>query len=116
MGTSPATQTVLTSQIDSITNGVNTGFIRGYVGHIDLQETYKILGKPPGTPLCMASQQDPTNYTVKFPRLVASAGDTLTAQYLENGHVTQDKLPPDNKPHPGTYRWVGFLFPVRVSY
>jgi hypothetical protein len=53
----------------------------------------------------MNTQQDPTAYTSQFPRLVAKAGDSLTAQYLENGHVTQDKLPPDNKPHPGNYSW-----------
>lgn len=34
----------LTTQIDSISNGENTGFIRGYVGHIDLSETFKTLG------------------------------------------------------------------------
>jgi hypothetical protein len=93
------------SWIDTVTNGQNTGYIRGYVGHIDLAETYKTLTSTKGVALCMNTQQDPTNYTTQFPRLVAKAGDALTAQYLENGHVTQDKLPPDNKPHPGNYSW-----------
>jgi hypothetical protein len=57
----------------------------------------------------MASQQDPTKYSTQFPRLKANAGDALTAIYLENGHVTRDTLPPDMKPHPGTYQWVIFL-------
>jgi hypothetical protein len=59
-----------------------------------------------GVALCKANQVDPTNYTTQFPRLQLKAGDSLVANYTENGHVTQDKLPPDNKPHPGNYSWV----------
>ena len=56
-------------------------------------------------PLCAANQDDPTNYTTQYPRLKVKAGDSLVANYTENGHVTRDKLPPDNKPHPGNYSW-----------
>jgi hypothetical protein len=59
-----------------------------------------------GVALCKANQVDPTNYTTQYPRLQLKAGDSLVANYTENGHVTQDKLPPDNKPHPGNYSWV----------
>jgi len=58
-----------------------------------------------GVALCFSNQQDPNNYTTQFPRLQVKAGDNLVANYTENGHVTQDKLPPDNKPHPGNYSW-----------
>lgn len=50
-------------------------------------------------------QTDPNNYSQQYPRLVVKAGDTVTANYTENGHVTQDKLAPDGKPHPGTFNW-----------
>jgi hypothetical protein len=80
------------------------------MGHIDAFETYKVLTSTKGVALCAANQVDPTNYTTQFPRLVAKAGDSLTASYTENGHVTQDKLPPDNKPHPGNYSWVSSFF------
>jgi len=58
-----------------------------------------------GVALCLNNQRNPNNYTTQFPRLQAKAGDQLVANYTENGHVTQDKLPPDNKPHPGNYSW-----------
>src|SRR5579862_1138456 len=50
-------------------------------------------------------QTDPNNYSQQYPRLVVKAGDSIVANYTENGHVTQDKLAPDNKPHPGQYKW-----------
>jgi len=75
------------------------------MGHIDQFETYKVLNSDVGVPLCFSNQQDPNNYTTQYPRLKVKAGDTLVANYTENGHVTQDKLPPDNKPHPGNYSW-----------
>ena len=80
------------------------------MGHIDQFETYQVLNSDKGVPLCKANQQDPTNYTTQFPRLVARAGDSLVANYTENGHVTKDRLPPDNKPHPGNYSWVICLY------
>jgi hypothetical protein len=33
----------LTFQIDNISNGENLGYIRGFAGHIDADETWKIL-------------------------------------------------------------------------
>jgi hypothetical protein len=37
------------------------------------------------------------------------SGQTLYVDYFENGHVNLDKLPPNNKPHPGHYGiyWTG---------
>jgi hypothetical protein len=32
------------SWIDNISNGKNVGFIRGFAGHLDAQETWEILG------------------------------------------------------------------------
>jgi hypothetical protein len=65
--------------------------------------------KTKGVALCASNQLNPQNYTTKYPRLVAKAGERLVANYTENGHVTQDKLPPDNKPHPGNYSWVSHI-------
>lgn len=59
-----------------------------------------------GVALCASNQLNPANYTTQYPRLKVKAGDALVANYTENGHVTQDKLPPNNKPHPGSYSWV----------
>ena len=33
------------------------------------------------------------------------AGSSFVASYTENGHVTKDRLAPDNLPHPGNYTW-----------
>lgn len=68
-----------------------------------------------GVALCFNNQQDPNNYTTQFPRLQVKAGDKLVANYTENGHVTQDKLPPDNKPHPGNYSWFWTGIPFTGS-
>lgn len=60
-------------------------------------------------------QTDPTNYSQQYPRLVVKAGDNIVANYTENGHVTQDKLAPDNKPHPGQYKWYWTGIPFQGS-
>lgn len=83
------------------------GYPRGYQGH-DVSTSitqYKVLSRDPTTPLCGPSQQDNTAYTSTYPLLKIAAGASVTGQYLENGHVTKDKLAPDNLPHPGNYSW-----------
>jgi hypothetical protein len=76
------------------------------MGHIDKFETYQTLNSDNGVALCLGTQRDPNNYTTQYPMLKAKAGDSLVANYTENGHITVDKLPPDNKAHPGNYSWV----------
>jgi hypothetical protein len=60
-------------------------------------------------------QTDPNNYSQQYPRLVVKPGDSLVANYTENGHVTQDKLAPDNLPHPGQYKWYWTGIPFTGS-
>jgi hypothetical protein len=60
-----------------------------------------------------SDQTSPKNYSPQFPRLVVKAGDSVTANYTENGHVTKDKLAPDNLPHPGQYKWVSLPWQPR---
>ncbi|CCG82125.1 protein of unknown function [Taphrina deformans PYCC 5710] len=82
------------------------GYPRNYAGHnADLSITqYKVLVNDPSTAACGPSQQSAT-YSAEYPMLVLPAGSEITATYLENGHVTKDKLPPDSLPHPGNYSW-----------
>ncbi|ORY79075.1 hypothetical protein BCR37DRAFT_382061 [Protomyces lactucae-debilis] len=82
----------------------NVGYIRGYGGHIDALSTFQINNLSPSTQLCKSNQQAPA-YTSQFPMLVLPAGQSFIANYSENGHVTKDKLAPDNLPHPGNYTW-----------
>ena len=35
----------------------------------------------------------------------ATTASSFVATYTENGHVTKDTLPPENKPRPGNYSW-----------
>ncbi|KXN74096.1 hypothetical protein CONCODRAFT_67703 [Conidiobolus coronatus NRRL 28638] len=89
------------------------GYIRGYDGHIDLHQTYKLLGRPNDSPICSpARQAHPDNYDDQYPRAVAEPGDTLKFFYLENGHVTKDRLAPDGRPNPKQYtiHWTGKPF------
>lgn len=85
------------------------GYIRGYAGHIDAVSTYEILSNNPKYPLCKTNQQTNTDYSPQYPHLKAKAGDRVTFNYTENGHVTKDRLAPDGRPHPGNYSlfWTG---------
>lgn len=97
------------SWIDTIyeaSNPDNIGYPRGYAGHdADTAITeYKTLVRDLSLPACGPSQRQQT-YSTQYPELQVAAGSDLVATYLENGHVTKDRLPPDELPHPGNYSW-----------
>ncbi|KAI0221606.1 hypothetical protein L0F63_000965 [Massospora cicadina] len=72
--------------------------------------THKILNRDDMAPACRPNFQDnPDNYSVKYPRTKTRPGQTKTVQYLENGHVTKDQMPPTFAPNPKTYsfHWTG---------
>ncbi|RKP24428.1 hypothetical protein SYNPS1DRAFT_23484, partial [Syncephalis pseudoplumigaleata] len=78
------------------------GYQRGWSpNHIDTDMTYRILDRK-NVPACFPGRQDSSaKYTPGFPMAKARAGQRLTFTYLENGHVTKDKLP--DKPNPKSY-------------
>ncbi|KAI8047982.1 hypothetical protein BDF22DRAFT_707451, partial [Syncephalis plumigaleata] len=79
-----------------------SGYQRGWsASHTDTDVTYRILDRK-NVPVCFPGRQDSSNsYTPGFPMAQARPGQTLTFTYLENGHVTKDRLP--DKPDPKTY-------------
>ncbi|KAJ9089965.1 hypothetical protein DSO57_1007531 [Entomophthora muscae] len=98
--------------VDLTDSGCN-GFVRGYTGHFDDPMTYKILNHADSDPICRPGIQDqPDNYTHKFPRAKAKPGQTNIFQYSENGHVTKDIVPPTNLPNPKSYsiHWTGIPY------
>lgn len=93
----------------------NIGYPRNYAGHdadVDIT-TYKTLVDDPSIPACGPSQRA-FGYSSEYAELQIPQGTTeLVATYLENGHVTKDRLPPDDLPHPGNYSW--YLLPAYTS-
>ncbi|KAI9293513.1 hypothetical protein K502DRAFT_273913, partial [Neoconidiobolus thromboides FSU 785] len=89
------------------------GFVRGYVGHIDDPMTYRIELRNNEQAVCHPNTQtSPDSYSNQYPRSKAMPGQKLIFSYLENGHVTKDRLPPNGKPNPKTYtiHWSGKPF------
>ncbi|KAI9595585.1 hypothetical protein BDF19DRAFT_440943 [Syncephalis fuscata] len=86
----------------SISTNQCNGYQRGWSpNHIDVDMTYRILNRQ-NVPACFPGRQDSsTQYAPAFPMANARPGQTLTLTYLENGHVTKDKLP--DQPNPKTY-------------
>ncbi|KAI8052855.1 hypothetical protein BDF22DRAFT_685546 [Syncephalis plumigaleata] len=99
-------QTVAHSWLECTDYSVGTaqcsGYQRGWsASHTDTDVTYRILDRK-NVPVCFPGRQDSSNsYTPGFPMAQARPGQTLTFTYLENGHVTKDRLP--DKPDPKTY-------------
>lgn len=99
------------TQIDSVavTGGSiptgDLGFIRNYKGHVDATSNYRIEDPSLEMSVCAPFQQEADQEGgSEFPRLVASPGDTITATYTENGHISK---PEAADAVPGDIFWFG---------
>ncbi|KAK6338931.1 hypothetical protein TWF696_009732 [Orbilia brochopaga] len=93
------------------TDNPTKGYIRNFVGRqstsVDVDTTYRILQIDSKTPVCPPGRTSP-GQNPAFPKLKATPGDLVRAQYLENGHIWQT-LDGQNGPKAksGTIYWYG---------
>lgn len=69
------------------------GYIRGFVGHNDFASSYRM--ETPGQSIYKDNQREPNQPNALYQRLKASPGAEITAQWLENGHTTNNT--PENE-------------------